>query len=75
MSTSTAGVIDIVVMGGDDYKIDFAKDKTVADYLDEAGIDIGDGQSVSLNGEEIRNLEQMVSPEGQILVASRVSNG
>ena len=75
MSTSTVGVINITVMGGDDHSIDFAKDKTVGDYLNEAGIDIGDGQSVSLNGEEIKNLDEMVSPEGQIVVASRVSNG
>lgn len=75
MSTTAAGVIEITVMGGDDYKIDFARDKTVGDYLNEAGIDIGEGESVSLNGEEVKSMEDMVSPEGQIVVASRVSNG
>ena len=75
MSTSTVGVIEIAVMGGDDYQVDFVKDKTVGDYLEEAGIEVGEGQSVSLNGEEIDNFQEMVSPEGQIVVASRVANG
>lgn len=75
MSTSTAGVIEISVMGGDDHQVDFVKDKTVGEYLNDAGIDVGEGQSVSLNGEEIKDFGQMVSPEGQIVVASRVANG
>ncbi len=75
MSTSTAGVIEITVMGGDDHQVDFVEDKTVGDYLNEAGIDVEAGQSVSLNGEEIKDFGQVVYPEGQIVVASRVANG
>lgn len=75
METSTAGVVEISVMGGDDYKLDFVKDKTVGEYLNDAGIDVADGQSVSLNGEKISDFSQMVSPEGQIVVASQVANG
>lgn len=66
--------VKISVMGGDDHTVDFVEGKTISGYLKDEGIEVRDGQTVSLNGETV-SLDTVASPEVNIVVAGRSSNG
>ena len=67
--------VQVTVLGGDVHNIDVGEGKTVAQALEEAGITVQDGQSITVNGRPVTNTDQALEAGTVISVVGKIRNG
>lgn len=67
--------VQVAVLGGDVHTIDLTEPKTVNQVLGEAGLELGQGQVVTVNGAPVTDFEQTLEPNTVVNVVSAVKNG
>lgn len=73
--TATPAWAQVAVLGGDVANIDVTEGKTIAQALEDAGVTVEHGQSVSVNGEMITDFEQPLQPGTVVAVVTKIRNG
>jgi len=67
--------IQVAVLGGDVSTIDFQEGLTVGQALEQAGVQVANGQVVTLNGAPVQDMDQTLEADSVLNVVGRVRNG
>ena len=67
--------VQVTVLGGDVHNIDVTEGKTIAQALEEAGITVQGGQSITVNGRPVTDTNQALEAGTVISVVGKIRNG
>ena len=74
-ATEAAAQVRVTAFGADPIPVDFVEGKKVRYYLDTAGVKVGFGKRITLNGEGAGKGAAVTQPSSTIVVANNVGNG
>ena len=74
MANNDLPTVRVSVMGGESTTFDHQPGRTVGEWLQDAGVNLGKSQSVTVNGEPARETDR-VETGAIVTVASKISNG
>jgi hypothetical protein len=71
----TPNWVQVTVLGGDVHNIDVTEGKTIAQALQEAGITVEKGQSITVNGQPVTDTNQALEAGTVVSVVRKLRNG